>query len=63
LSPWQSLLLLLKKHGDKYRFAVDYWKLSQVIKPISSPLPYVEDIFDDIRPAKTFSILDLASGF
>ena len=65
VSEWQAPVVLVKKKDSSYRFAVDYRKLNQVTKPISYPLPRIEDVFDSVgqEQAKIFSTLDMASGF
>lgn len=64
-SQWQSPVVLVKKKNGDWRFAVDYRKINSVTKPISFPLPRIEDVFDSIGEAKAvyFSVLDMASGF
>ncbi len=65
VSEWQAPVVLVKKKDQKWRFAVDYRRLNAVTKPITYPLPRIEDVFDAIgkRQAKFYSTLDLASGF
>ncbi len=65
VSEWQSPVVLVKKKDKSFRFAVDYRKLNAVTRPITYPLPRVDDVFDAIgkAQAKYFSTLDLMSGF
>ncbi len=65
MSEWQSPVVLVKKKNGTYRFAIDYRKLNLVTKPISFPLPRIEDVFDSVGKAKArlFSVLDMASGY
>ncbi len=66
VSEWQApVVLVRKKDGKQWRFAVDYRKLNQVTRPVTHPLPRIEEVFDAIGKAKAtvFSSLDLASGF
>ena len=62
---WGSPVVLIKKRNGEYRFAVDYRRVNLVSKPISWPLPRLEDVFDTIGESKAqiFSVLDLRSGF
>ena len=64
-SVWNSPVVLVRKRDGKYRFAVDYRRLNRVTKPISYPLPNLNDVFDAIGQANAqyFSTLDLSSGF
>ena len=43
---------MIKKRSGDYRFAVDYRKVNQVTRPISSSLPRVEDILNTIGEAQ-----------
>ena len=71
ISNWQSPVLLVPKPNGEYRFVTDYRKLNSVTKPMSFPLPRIEDVFDVIGESNSFgksksqmfSTLDLASGF
>jgi hypothetical protein len=65
MSNWGSPVVLIKKRNGEYRFAIDYRKINLVSKPISWPLPRLEDVFDTIGESKAqiFSVLDLRSGF
>ena len=65
-SEWRSpVVMVKKKNGNCYRFAVDYRKLNVITKPIFYPLPRFDDVIDTIgqSKAKIFSVLDCASGF
>ena len=64
-SPWTSPVVMVKKKTGDYRFAIDYRRLNRVTKPMSFPLPRLEDIFDTVgnTNAQIFTTLDLASGF
>ena len=64
-SPYNSPVVLCKKKDGTFRFAIDYRKLNKITKPMSYPLPNLNDVFDAIGNAKanTFSVLDLCQGF
>lgn len=64
-SVWNSPVILVKKKDGSWRFAVDYRKLNKVTKPISQPLPRLEDVFDSLGESKAtvFSTLDLNSAY
>ena len=64
-SPWTSPVVMVKKRSGEYRFAIDYRRLNRVTKPMSFPMPRLDDIFDTVgsSSAKIFTTLDLASGF
>lgn len=64
-SVWNSPVVLVKKKDNSWRFAVDYRKLNKITKPISQPLPRLEDVFDSLGEsnATIFSTLDLNSAY
>ena len=64
-SEWTSPVVLVKKKDNSYRFAVDYRQLNSVTKPMSFPMPRLEDIWDAVGSvnAKVFSVIDLAGAF
>lgn len=62
-SPWASPITLVPKKDGSTRFCIDYRKLNQVTRKDAHPLPYIQDIFDQLSGAKIFSLLDLKSGY
>ena len=62
-SPWASPITLVPKKDGTTRFCVDYRKLNAITKKDSHPLPYIQDVFDQLAGAKIFSTLDLRSGY
>jgi len=64
-SVWNSPVVLVKKKDGSWRFTVDYRALNKVTKPISHPLPRLEDVFDSIgeSQATIFTSLDLNSAY
>jgi len=62
-SPWCFPLLLVKKKDDSTRVCVDFRALNKCLKPISYPLPLIDDILALLGGAKFFSCLDLRCGY
>ena len=62
-SPWASPVVLVEKKDGDVCFCVDYRKVNQVSKFDAYPIPRVEDVLEDVRPAKYISTLDLARGY
>ena len=64
-SEWTSPVVLVKKRDGSFRFAVDYRHVNAVTKPMSFPVPRLEDIWDAIgaKQAKIYSTIDLAGAF
>ena len=63
-SPWSSPVVLAPKKDGSIRWAVDYTKLNAITKNDSSwPMPYIEDVLDELSNGKFFSTLDAASSY
>ena len=62
-SPWASSITLVTKKDGGIRFWIDFRKLNSVSKKDAHPLSHIQDIFDSLAGATTFSTLDLKSGF
>ena len=59
---WSSPIVLVKKNGLT-RFCVNFRKLNAHTKRDAQPIPRVDDTLDTLGQAKSFSTLDLASGY
>ena len=62
-SPWASPITLVPKKDGTTRFCIDYRKLNAVTKKDAYPLPYIQEIFDNLGGACLFTTLDLKSGY
>ena len=63
VSPWGAPVLFVKKKDGTLRLCIDYRKLNQVTVKNKYPLPRIEDLFDQLHGASTFSKIDLRSGY
>jgi transposase InsO family protein len=43
--------------------AIDYRKLNQLTSPNRWPLPHIDELLEQVREAKVFTLLDLKSGY
>jgi hypothetical protein len=62
-SPWRAPVIFVPKKDDTQRMCVDYRALNEVTVKNKSPLPRIDDLFDQLCGACVFSKIDLQSGY
>ena len=62
-SPWGASVLVAKKKGKTLRLCIDYKKLSSVTIKNRYPLPSIDDLFDQLRGLRVYSMIDLRAGY
>ena len=62
-SPWGAPILFVKKKDGSFRMCIDYRQLNKVTTKNKYPLPRIDDLFDQLQGACTFSKIDLRSGY
>ena len=62
-SSWAFPVVCVDKKDGTKRFCVDFRALNAITKPISYPLPLIDDILLRLGQSKYFTTLDLKSGY
>jgi hypothetical protein len=62
-SPWGAHVLFVEKKDGTQRMCVDYRSLNEVTIKNKYPLPWIEDLFNQMKGASVFSKVDLRSGY
>ena len=63
VSPWGAPVLIVKKKDDTLRMCIDYRQINKVIVKNKYPLPRIENLFDMLKGASVFSMIDLRSRY
>jgi hypothetical protein len=63
VSPWGALVLFMKIKYGTLRLCIDFRQLSKATVKNKYPLPMIDDLFDQLKDAKTFSKIDLKPGY
>ena len=62
-SPRASPVILVRKKDVSLRFCIDFRNLNAVMKPDVFPVPWIDDLLDQLGKSRFFSTLDLAAGY
>ncbi|GJW52037.1 putative reverse transcriptase domain-containing protein [Tanacetum coccineum] len=62
-SPWGAPVLFMKKKDGSFRICIDYRELNKLTVKNCYPLPWIDDLFDQLQGSQFFSKIDLRSGY
>ena len=62
-SPWGAPMLFVKKKDGTFRLYINYHQLNKVTVKNKYQLPWIDDLFDQLKGAIVFSKIDLKSGY
>nr|GEV57802.1 reverse transcriptase domain-containing protein [Tanacetum cinerariifolium] len=62
-SPWGAPILFVKKKDGSFRMCIDYRELNKLTVKNRYPLPWIDDLFDQLQGSSIYSKIDLRSGY
>nr|GEU89577.1 uncharacterized mitochondrial protein AtMg00810-like [Tanacetum cinerariifolium] len=62
-SPWGEPVLFVKKKDGSFRMCIDYRELNKLTVKNRYPLPWIDDLFDQLQGSSVYSKIDLRSAY
>jgi hypothetical protein len=62
-SPWAFPVVVVDKKDGSKRIFIDFRSLNKILRPVSFPLPLIDDILTLLGGSKWFTTIDLKSGY
>nr|GEX60257.1 putative reverse transcriptase domain-containing protein [Tanacetum cinerariifolium] len=62
-SPSGAPVFFVKKNDGSFRMCIDYRELNKITVKNRYPLPWIDDLFDQLQGSSVYSKIDLRSGY
>nr|GEV45142.1 putative reverse transcriptase domain, ribonuclease H-like domain, aspartic peptidase domain protein [Tanacetum cinerariifolium] len=62
-SSWGALVLFVKKNDGSFQMCINYRELNKLMVKYRYPLPWIDDLFDQLQGSCVCSKIDLRSGY
>ena len=62
VSPWGTPIIFVRKKDGSWRLCIDYRQLNKATIKNQYPLPRIDDLFDQMKGATVFSMIDCDPG-
>ena len=62
-SAWSSPVILVPKPDGTFRFCNDFWRLNEVSEFDAYPMPRVDELIEQLGPARYLTTVDMTKGY